>query len=190
MLFIHGGGYSENSATDWVYGPDFLVENRIILVTINYRLGVLGFLSLDLPEYSGNMALKDQQLAMQWTHENVGRFGGDAERITIFGQSAGATSAHFQVMSAESQKYFGRAILMSGSALHLWAYSPLADHVERAFEMARRWNRPQTNVTELVDLLKSVPARDFIEASRNADEIERTATITLSPVIERELLHS
>lgn len=89
MVFIHGGGFAEGSGNDLVCGPDFLVEKGVILVTINYRLGILGFLSLDLPEYSGNMGLKDQQLALKWTHQNIEYFGGDKNRITIFGQSAG-----------------------------------------------------------------------------------------------------
>lgn len=78
-----------DSGNDFFYGPDFLVENRVILVIINYRLAMFGFLSLGLPEYSGNMGLKDQQLALKWVHENIYQFGGDNTRITIFGQSAG-----------------------------------------------------------------------------------------------------
>lgn len=89
MFFIHGGGFAEGSGNDVVSGPDFLVEKDVILVTVNYRLGILGFLSLDLPEYSGNMGLKDQQLALKWTNQNIEYFGGDQNRITIFGQSAG-----------------------------------------------------------------------------------------------------
>lgn len=89
MFFIHGGGYTDGSGNDWLYGPDFLMENHVILVTINYRLGALGFLSLDLPEYSGNMGLKDQQLALEWVYTNIDEFGGDRSRITVFGQSAG-----------------------------------------------------------------------------------------------------
>lgn len=89
MFFIHGGGFAEGSGNDNVYGPDFLVEKDVVLVTINYRIGILGFLSLDQPEYSGNMGLKDQQLALKWVYENVEHFGGDKTRITVFGQSAG-----------------------------------------------------------------------------------------------------
>lgn len=89
MLYIHGGGFATNSGNDYICGPDFLVENRVILVTVNYRLSVLGFLSLDLHEYSGNMGLKDQLMAMKWVKRNIDRFGGDSEQITIFGQSVG-----------------------------------------------------------------------------------------------------
>lgn len=89
MFFIHGGAFYDGSGDDYLYGPDFLVGNRVILVTINYRLSMLGFLSFDQPEYSGNMGLKDQQLALQWIHQNINRFGGDKHRITVFGHSAG-----------------------------------------------------------------------------------------------------
>lgn len=89
LFYIHGGGFNTGSSDDVVYGPDFIVEKRTILVTFNYRLGVLGFLSLDTPEYSGNMGLKDQQLALKWISENIARFGGDDKRITVFGHSAG-----------------------------------------------------------------------------------------------------
>lgn len=89
MFWIHGGAFFGGSANDNLYGPDFLIEKRVILVSTNYRLGVLGFLSLDLPEYSGNMGLKDVQLALKWANKNIEHFGGDRNRITIFGHSAG-----------------------------------------------------------------------------------------------------
>lgn len=89
MFYIHGGAYGIGSGNDAMYGADLFVENRVILVTSNYRLGALGFLSLGLPEYSGNMGMKDQQLALKWTYDNIEQFGGDNERITIFGESAG-----------------------------------------------------------------------------------------------------
>lgn len=89
LFWIHGGAFFGGSGNDGLYGPDFLIDKRVILVTFNYRLGVLGFLSLELPEYSGNMGLKDVQLALKWTNKNIERFGGDRKRITIFGHSAG-----------------------------------------------------------------------------------------------------
>lgn len=89
MIFIHGGSFAEYSGNDQYFGPDFLVEKQVILVTINYRLGVLGFLSLDTPEYSGNMGLKDQQMALKWIHNNIEHFGGDPKRVTLMGHDAG-----------------------------------------------------------------------------------------------------
>lgn len=89
LFFIHGGGYSSGNGNDDIYGPDFIVEKRVILVTFNYRLGILGFLSLNSTEYSGNMGLKDQQLALKWIHKNIGYFNGDNNKITIFGESSG-----------------------------------------------------------------------------------------------------
>lgn len=79
----------EGASNDFYNGNDFITERNVILVTINYRLGVFGFLSLNTPEYSGNMGLKDQQMALKWVSENIERFGGDSKRITIFGHSAG-----------------------------------------------------------------------------------------------------
>lgn len=91
LFFIHGGGYIEGSGNDYLNGNDFITEQHVILVTINYRLGIFGFLSLDLPEYSGNMGLKDQQMALKWVNANIDRFGGDNRRITLIGHSAGRT---------------------------------------------------------------------------------------------------
>lgn len=73
-MFIHGGGYMSGGSS-W-HGPDLLLDEDIVLVTINYRLGPFGFLSLNTPEYSGNMGLKDQRLALKWVNENIEFFGG------------------------------------------------------------------------------------------------------------------
>lgn len=89
MFFIHGGGFTAGSGDNFFYGPDFIMEKQFILVTINYRLGAFGFLSLNSTEYSGNMGLKDQLLALKWVSSNIDRFGGDNTQITIFGHSAG-----------------------------------------------------------------------------------------------------
>lgn len=89
IFFIHGGGYSEGSGNDFFFGPDFLTEKDVIVVTINYRLGALGFMSLNSKQYSGNMGLKDQLMALKWTYRNIHAFHGDKRRITLMGQSAG-----------------------------------------------------------------------------------------------------
>lgn len=92
MFFIHGGGFAEGSGMDYYFGPDFLIEKDVIVVTINYRLGAFGFLALGTSDFSGNMGLKDQHMALQWVNDNIQRFGGDCDRITVFGHSAGESS--------------------------------------------------------------------------------------------------
>lgn len=74
---------------DDFYGPDFLLSYDNIVVTIQYRLGIFGFLNLNYGEYTGNMALKDQQLALKWIYENIEQFSGNRQEILVFGQSAG-----------------------------------------------------------------------------------------------------
>ncbi|XP_055303123.1 carboxylic ester hydrolase-like [Sitodiplosis mosellana] len=184
LFFIHGGAYAEGSGNDHYYGPDFIIENQTILITINYRLGLLGFLSLDTPEYSGNMGLKDQQLALKWVHSNIGRFGGDNKRITVFGQSAGGASIHFHILSAESRKYFHNAIPMSGVADHYWAMSEHNDHVELAYKIARDLGEPKSTHDELIAFLKSAPAEKLDQYSTVAVP-NVLVEIVFTPLIER-----
>lgn len=93
MVYVFGGAFVTGS--DESYGPDFLLEYEIILVRIAYRLAIFGFLSLGTPEYSGNMGLKDQQLAIKWVYDNIEHFGGDKTRITLSGHSSGTFSSGF-----------------------------------------------------------------------------------------------
>lgn len=89
MVHIVGGAFITNPSDDTLSGPDFLVEHDVILVIFNYRLEAFGFMSLSTPEYSGNMGMKDQLMAIQWVHNNIEYFGGDSSQITLMGHSAG-----------------------------------------------------------------------------------------------------
>lgn len=79
-------------SNDFQLGPNTLMENCLIFVTFNYRLGAFGFLSLGRREYSGNMGMKDQQMALRWMNKNINAFGGDPDNVMIFGNSAGKCS--------------------------------------------------------------------------------------------------
>lgn len=89
MFYIFGGMFKTGSADKMKYGPDFLVDENVIVVIINYRLGVLGFMSLGTEQYPGNIGLRDQIHALKWVNSNIHSFGGDNKRITIFGHSSG-----------------------------------------------------------------------------------------------------
>ena len=106
-----------------MYGPDFLITEDVVVVTINYRLGVLGFLSLEDPslDVPGNAGFKDQVLALKWVQNNISKFGGDPNNVTIFGESAGGAAIHLLVLSPMTKGLFHKAIAQSGCALNPWA---------------------------------------------------------------------
>ena len=97
-------------------------ETQLIVVTINYRLSLLGFLYLDDIQAPGNQGLLDQNLALKWVYENIGNFGGDPTKITLLGESAGSASVSHHLLSKLSWPYFNAAIMESGSATSSWAF--------------------------------------------------------------------
>ena len=114
MVWIHGGGFllGCSEEQDGIYGSWFLsAYNNVIVVSVNYRLGVFGFLSA--PGVEINNGLWDQRLAFQWINENIDAFGGDPNRITLFGESAGGMSISYHIMNGLSDGLFQRAIIQS-----------------------------------------------------------------------------
>jgi para-nitrobenzyl esterase len=123
MVWIHGGAFvSGGTGIDLFDCANLVKENPdVIFVTIQYRLGVLGFLHLshlpDGKEYpdAQNLGLLDQKMALKWVHENIAAFGGDPDNVTIWGESAGAGSCTMQPLIKGSQQYFKRVIAQSGA---------------------------------------------------------------------------
>lgn len=114
-------------------GPDFLMQKEVVFVTMNYRTGIFGFLSLNDESLGipGNAGLKDQTFALKWIKNNIQNFGGDPNNITIFGASAGGASVHYHLISELSRGLFHRAVSMSGTAFNkTWS---LSDHKKRDF---------------------------------------------------------
>lgn len=95
------------------------MSKDVVIVTVAYRLGALGFLSLDDPQLNvpGNAGLKDQIMALRWVQQNIEAFGGDSNNITLFGESAGGASTHFLALSPQTEGLIHKAIVMSGSVL-------------------------------------------------------------------------
>jgi para-nitrobenzyl esterase len=119
MVWIHGGGLLVGESDD--YDPTRLVQKGTVVVTLNYRLGYLGFLAHPALsaesgyQASGNYGLMDQQAALRWVRRNIAKFGGDSGNVTIFGQSAGGLSVHSQLVSPLAAGLFQHAIAQSGS---------------------------------------------------------------------------
>jgi para-nitrobenzyl esterase len=120
MVFLHGGSLVTGSGAEPTYDGAHFVAQGVVLVTLNYRLGILGFLahpalSAEDPErpVSGNYGFLDQRLALQWVHDHIAAFGGDPTHVTLFGESAGALSTCIHALLPESNALFQRAILES-----------------------------------------------------------------------------
>ncbi|MGW5735083.1 MULTISPECIES: carboxylesterase/lipase family protein [Streptomyces] len=120
MVFVHGGGFVAGSTRASLYDGTAFARSGVILVTVNYRLGIGGF--LDLPGAPRNRGLLDVLAALRWVRQNIAAFGGDPDLVTLFGQSAGATLTGAVVAAPESRGLVRRAIVQSGSGLG--AFSP------------------------------------------------------------------
>jgi len=115
MVFVYGGSFVRGSSAQVAYdGARIAREGDVVVVTLNYRLGALGFLDLDLPGWQTNLGLRDQLAALEWVRDNVAGFGGDPARVTVFGESAGAISISSLLASPASRGLFQRAIMQSG----------------------------------------------------------------------------
>jgi para-nitrobenzyl esterase len=129
MVWIHGGSNTNGEGSSPTYDGSALAKKGVVVVTINYRLGVFGFmahpaLTAESPSHSsGNYGLLDQIEALKWVRRNIGAFGGDSDRVTVFGESAGSTDIMHLMASPLAKGLFQRAIAESGAPMG--AMSPL-----------------------------------------------------------------
>ncbi|XP_054003488.1 esterase FE4-like [Hylaeus anthracinus] len=163
MVWFHPGGFNSGMADDALFGPDFLLENDVVVVTVNYRLGALGFLNTGDKSAPGNAGMKDQVMALKWVKDNIHFFGGCPNRVTIFGQSSGAACVQFHMLSPMSEGLFSGAIQESGSAINPWAmsYNPR----DQAFMLGEALGIHTTDSAELVEKLTEFHVKDIIAAS-------------------------
>ncbi len=133
MVFLHGGGFVIGSSSSRVYDGTRFAQDGVVLVTLNYRLGAHGFTAM--PGVPTNLGLRDQIAALTWVRENIGAFGGDADRVTVCGQSAGAISVCSLLAAPQARGLFRGAVSQSGGG-HVLSYrqaayvaEALADHL-------------------------------------------------------------
>ena len=168
MFWIHGGGYFSGSASEPRHNGDFLPGKGVVLVTINYRLGVFGFLATkELMQESGgsagNYGLMDMIAALQWVKANIAKFGGDAENVTIFGESAGSFAVSTLMASPMAQGLFTRAIGESGGALDdQLGGRTLAQQTQAGDDWA------QSLGAKSLAALRDLPAETILQASRKS----------------------
>lgn len=161
MVWIHGGALTTGESDD--YNPRRLVtQGDVIVVTINYRLGALGFLAHPALSgesaygASGNYGLMDQQLALQWVQDNIAQFGGNPHKVTIFGESAGGLSVHSQLASPLAAGLFQRAIAQSG------AYALTQPALEDAEALGAQFATTVGCTDQTAACLRSVPVTTLV----------------------------
>ncbi|KAK4885071.1 hypothetical protein RN001_001342 [Aquatica leii] len=188
MFWIHGGGFTMGSGSSLVYGPEFLLTKDIVLVTINYRTGLLGFLnfedtSLEVP---GNMGLKDQLLALKWVNENICYFNGDSNNITIFGVSSGAASVHYLLLSPLARGLFHKCIMQSGCISAWWAKGHRSlPYLTNALEI------DVTSEKDVLKILQDMSVTDLINLQKKiSDNFEPSFKRCIGPVVENKSSNS
>ncbi|XP_068985006.1 uncharacterized protein [Bombus flavifrons] len=189
MIFIHPGGFYSFSGQSIHFGPQYLLDKDIVLVTINYRLGALGFLSTGDSAAPGNMGLKDQVAAFRWVQRNIAAFGGNPHSVTLCGYSAGSFSIMLHLVSPMSRNLFHRAITMSSSAIGLDVYSGISQHGQTQLvqKQARLLNCSTDSTSAMVDCLRSKPVENFIVTLGSLFDWYATPILLWTPAVEPEV---
>lgn len=168
LVYIYGGGFSAGDGSEPRYDGESMAKKGIVSVTINYRLGIFGFLAHpeltkeSVHHSSGNYGLMDQHAALVWVHNNIAAFGGDPNKVTIGGESAGSTSVSLQVASPLSRGLFIRAIGESGSGLGPTSTVSLQDAEKNGVQFAGKIGK--NSLKELRD----IPAEELLELTKDS----------------------
>ena len=163
MVWIHGGALTRGSGFVGVYDGESLAKKGVVVVTINYRLGIFGFLAH--PELtresdhnaSGNYGLLDQITALEWVQKNIAAFGGDPKRVTIFGESAGSWSVNYLMATPLANGLFQRAIGESGAAFE--SVKTLAETEATGVKFAKSMG------ADTIAALRAKPAEEILKSS-------------------------
>ena len=189
MVWIYGGGYQGGSTSEARQDGAQLASNGVIVVTMNYRLGIFGFfthpaLTAESPnKASGNYGLLDQTAALRWVKENIAAFGGDPSTVTIFGESAGSFAVCTQMASPLAKGLFQRAIGESGGAFNSAALGmKTRSEVEgKNAEFAKKIYRAET-----LEQLRAIPAQELLD--RATRPVENKDLPHFSPVVDGYML--
>ena len=183
LFYIHGGGYTGGCGHEKHFDGPVWPQKGVIAVTINYRLGPLGFVCLpDLAAeagHTGNYGLYDQLCALQWVRANIAAFGGDADRITVMGQSAGAMSVQQHCLSPLSKDLFAGAVMSSGGGVNkMMAAKP-------AESMYSFWQQVM-QLAGCADLaaFRALPVETLFEVWQKAKKQVKGGAMSSSPVMD------
>ncbi|KAM8744215.1 bile salt-activated lipase-like [Acanthopagrus schlegelii] len=195
MIWFYGGGFmvggsmGANFLNNYLYsGQEIADKGKVIVVSVGYRVGVLGFLSTGDSSLPGNYGLWDQHAAIAWVHRNIRSFGGDPDNITLFGESAGGASVSYQTLSPHNKGLIKRAISQSGVAFCPWAMSSKPRIVSE--QVAVKVGCPTDD--RMVACLKSTDVKTLVMAAprveQGSPDHPGVKNLLLSPVVDGDFL--
>ncbi|XP_017874200.1 PREDICTED: esterase B1 [Drosophila arizonae] len=159
IVFFFGGGFEKGDPTTDLHSPDYFMMRNVVVVTVSYRVGPLGFLSLNDPAAGapGNAGLKDQLMALRWITENALCFNADAKNVTAFGESAGAASVHYLMLNPQAEGLFHKAIMQSGNVLCSWAQCSVPNLARRLAEHLGMKKIENASDFKVLEFLQGLP---------------------------------
>ncbi|OAD59461.1 Acetylcholinesterase, partial [Eufriesea mexicana] len=181
MVWIYGGSFLRGNASSSVYGPDFFMEQDVVIVTFNYRLGPLGFLYLNHTLAPGNAAMYDQVMVLEWVRDNIVAFGGDPNQVTLFGQSAGSASVTYHVLSERSSGLFHQAICQSGT-LTPYFYRTHEEAFNNAKKLAAALDFHSDSPKELLEFYRQADPKDLMTKTNKIFSIFTDLSLPFTPV--------
>ena len=191
MVWYHGGGFICGGASQ--YKPQKMVlEGQVIVITVNYRLGLFGFLTLHDPLAPGNYGLRDQIEALRWIQNNIAAFGGDPKSVTIFGESAGGMSVSLQTLIPSNEGLFQRAISQSGVVSYYSHANKKEEEQTNELLLKRTGCDGRESIAETMKCLRDLPAKNITEAISMYDFVKplnvSVQVGSLVPTVDGELV--
>ncbi|XP_062582148.1 acetylcholinesterase-like [Saccostrea cucullata] len=187
MVWFHGGAFVIGQSS--IYDASTLSGfGNVVVVTVNYRLGPIGFLATDDDTSKGNYGLWDQHMALQWVHDNIASFGGDPNLVTVFGESAGGASSFFHATYPPNKGLIKRIISESGTAMCPWAYSEKATVGRYSKLLGMKLNCSVTTNVELVNCLRTKPFEELIANAQVGTKEDELYRPEWTPVVDGEFV--
>lgn len=189
LVWIFGGGFYSGTSSLAIYEGGVLAsEEEVIVVSMNYRVSALGFLYFGRPDSPGNAGMFDQLMALQWINDNIHQFGGDPNRVTLFGESAGAVSVALHLLSPLSRNLFAQAILQSGAATCPWGYKEPREIMDNGLQLAQLLNCPanQTDLDSVLECLLVAKPMDLV--SKEVGHTRAILNFPFVPVVDGSFL--
>ena len=185
LVYIHGGSYNGGAAI--TFPSDILALHGVVVVVIQYRLGPFGFLTTGDSAAPGNFGMLDQVEALKWVKDNVEHFGGDPSQVTIFGESAGATSVTLHLLSPLSDGLFHQAIAESGVDLCPFAIQPINYGLHYAEELAQKLDCATGDHSAMVACIRDKNGTE-LQTAAEAIKSRFIDVLMWAPVVDKHFL--